>query len=93
VAYKYGTYDSVGKNWITAGDFPLKVAQMDGKTFDILVVDDETGEVLGKPTIGSCEHSFYYTQRSYYNAEETGAARKRQRVPGGMPGLHHRRWR
>lgn len=51
VAYQYGTYDSVGKNWITAGDFPLKVAQMDGKTLDVLVVDDETGEVLGKPTL------------------------------------------
>jgi putative transposase len=51
VAYQYGSYDTVGKNWITAGDFPLKVGQMDGKTFDVLVVDDETGEVLGRPTL------------------------------------------
>ncbi|WP_158305362.1 Mu transposase C-terminal domain-containing protein [Opitutus terrae] len=50
-AYKYDASSAGGKNWITAGDFPLKVSQMDGKSFDILVVDDETGEVLGKPTL------------------------------------------
>jgi putative transposase len=50
-AYKLGNRNVTEKNWVTEGDFPLKVAQMDGKTFDILVVDDETGEVLGRPTI------------------------------------------
>jgi len=50
-AYKFKNQNITEKNWVTAGDFPLKVAQMDGKTFDILVVDDETGEVLGRPTI------------------------------------------
>ena len=50
-AYKYG-YSEVGEpNWITAGDFPFKVTQMDGKTLDVIVVDDETGEILGNPTI------------------------------------------
>jgi len=51
-AYKFGN-SGVGDqpNWITAGDFPFKITQMDGKTLDIEVVDEETGEPLGKPTL------------------------------------------
>ncbi|MBI2518164.1 MAG: Mu transposase C-terminal domain-containing protein [Opitutae bacterium] len=49
--YKFGNSDLGEPNWITPGDFPFKVTQMDGKTLDIEVVDDETGEPLGKPTI------------------------------------------
>jgi putative transposase len=50
-SYKYSSAEVVGKNWATASDFPLKTAQMDGKTLDVVVVDDETGQPLGKPTL------------------------------------------
>lgn len=50
-SYKLSSVEIMGKNWATHSDFPLKIAQMDGKTLDIFVVDDETGEVLGKPTL------------------------------------------
>ena len=50
-AYKFHNQNVAEKNWISAGDFPFKITQMDGKTFDVLVIDDETGEVLGRPTI------------------------------------------
>lgn len=50
-AYKYGNSDLGAPNWITPSDFPFKVGQMDGKTLDIEVVDNETGEPLGKPTL------------------------------------------
>src|SRR5207244_2100371 len=48
--YKYSQTPVSDTNWITAGDFPFKVGQMDGKLKDIVVVDDETGEPLGRPS-------------------------------------------
>jgi putative transposase len=50
-AYKFGSSDLGEPNWITPGDFPFKITQMDGKTLDIELVDEETGEILGKPTL------------------------------------------
>lgn len=51
VAYKYGCAPVSGSNWIIAGDFPFKLGQMDGKLNDIVVIDDETGEPLGRPSL------------------------------------------
>ncbi len=50
-AYKLSSSETGMPNWITAGDFPFKVGQMDGKLMDIALVDEETGEYLGKPTL------------------------------------------
>lgn len=50
-AYKYSSAEIGTPNWITASDFPFKTAQMDGKLVDIGLVDEETGEYLGKPTL------------------------------------------
>jgi putative transposase len=50
-AYKFGNNPGTGQNWITASDFPFKVGQIDGKLKDLEVVDDETGEPLGRPSI------------------------------------------
>ncbi len=50
-AYKYTRSEKPCVNWITTNDYPFKLAQIDGKTLDVQVVDDETGEPLGKPTL------------------------------------------
>lgn len=38
-------------SWIRASEYPMMVAQIDGKIIDVIILDDETGEVLGRPVL------------------------------------------
>lgn len=38
-------------SWIRGSEYPMMVAQIDGKIIDVVLLDDETGEVLGRPVL------------------------------------------
>lgn len=50
-AYKNTRKESSTPSWIRNSDFPMMVRQIDGKLIDVILIDDETGEVLGRPVL------------------------------------------